>query len=188
MVVVAIQELLHLTLVDMVQVLPGKATMVVVVLIVLAVRVVVVAVQVQSDQVYQLDRIRLQDIQVVLTVALDCNRQLPAPLLIMLVAVVAVALTKAQKAATAATVAVVVAAPIQVEQILRAVPMVAAPGYRAGLLAQAAQILVAVAVAVMAVIVSFTTLAEQVVRVSWLFVILILILLQPPPPDHQQSL
>jgi hypothetical protein len=42
-----IQELLHLTLVDMVQVLWGKATMVVVVLIVLEEQAVAAVVQVQ---------------------------------------------------------------------------------------------------------------------------------------------
>ena len=86
-------------------------------------------------------------------------------------AVAAVALTKAQKAATAATVVEVVAAPIQVEQILPAALMVAAVDYPVETQVQADQILVAVAVAVMAVIVTFTTLAEQVVQVSWLFVI-----------------
>ena len=89
----------------------------------------------------------------------------------MLVAAVAVALTKAQKAATAATVVEVVAAHTQVEQILPAALMAAAVDYPVETQVQEDQILVAVAVAVMAVIITFITLAEQVVQVSWLFVI-----------------
>jgi hypothetical protein len=69
-VVAVIQELLHLTVVDMVLVLPGKVTMAVVVLIVLAVLVAAAVVQVQLDQVYRPGLIHQPDIQVVLTVEL----------------------------------------------------------------------------------------------------------------------
>jgi len=70
-VVAVIQELLHLTPVDMVQVLLGKVIMVGPVLIVLVARVAAAVAPVQSDLVYQPDRIpQMPVIQVVPTAEL----------------------------------------------------------------------------------------------------------------------
>jgi hypothetical protein len=91
-------------------------------------------------------------------------------------------LTKAQRAATAAPVAEVVEALTRVEQILLAALMVVVQVSQAGLLAQAEQIRVAVAVEVMEPAHTADMLAEQAVLVLSLFVIRI------HTPQHLQPL